>query len=128
MTRRRRKTDVAPFNPSLVLERPIRMADGSSTLARAYELGMRKCATKAIGGNMRDAEQLLKECRRYGLLDVPEPVDDHEYAIYVPKEWDYAEFLAQYDRFGSPPWPGERDGLIPLERWRPHHNGRIKLR
>jgi hypothetical protein len=66
---------------------------------------------------MAAAKRFLRELESYGLLDTPRPVDDHRYTLRVPKEWDYAAWLAMYDRFGPPPWRGQHDGLIPEDRW-----------
>ncbi len=89
---------------------------------------MRGCAIKAIGGDMRAAERFLQACRGAGLLEVTAPEDEHQYDYRVPKEWVTDDWVSMYEQFGPPPWRGERDGLIPLERWKAHYGRRPRTR
>lgn len=123
MSRPRSKKAVSQISAAEILELPIRAADGTTTAARAYELGMRQCAAKAIGGSMRHAKRFLRECLRYGLLTADDP-EEHECRYRVPDEWDQDEWWAMFLKFGPPPWPGEPDGLVPLERWKPSYGTR----
>lgn len=84
---------------------------GIQTKMHPWEASVRALAAKALGGNMRAARRFLERCLEAGLFEIPETVDDHQYRVTVPKDWDYSEFIAMYDRLGPPPWPGERDGM-----------------
>lgn len=66
---------------------------------------------------MAAAGAFLRELIRYGLIQIPEQKDDHQYVIRIPKDWDWEEWMWMFDQHGPPPWPGEHDGLIPEERW-----------
>lgn len=94
---------------------PVSLA-GKSERMHPIEAHLRSLVAQALRGSMRAAADFLLECGRVGLLEIPEPEDDHCYVIRIPKDWDQGEWMAAYVAFGPPPWKGERDGLIPIER------------
>ena len=107
-----------------ILERPVgRISQGGRAIC-AYEAAMRRAADRAANGNMAEAKRFLREMVSYGLLRIPESIDNHQYVLRVPKDWDWEEWNWMYDRYGPPPWPGEHDGLIPIERWKPTYGPR----
>jgi hypothetical protein len=77
---------------------------------------LRALVAKALSGDMRRARRFLKLCQEAGSFEVPEEVDDHQYVLRIPKDWDHDEWLAMYDQLGPPPWPGDRDGLVRHQR------------
>ncbi|MCW3848074.1 hypothetical protein OF829_12560 [Sphingomonas sp. LB-2] len=107
----------APLDIGKILHRRIQVVQGGVTKGmHPAEASIRSVASKAIGGCMRAAKRFLKQCESAGLFEMPEALDDHVYVHRVPKEWDYDEWRAKFDELGPPPWPGERDGLIPADR------------
>lgn len=126
MTRRNRPAN--QIDVAEVLNRPVGSFGRGGQKICAYEANMRHTAIQASVGNMPAARRFLGQLQKYGLLKIPEDVDDHKYIIRVPKEWEYAAWLAMYDRYGDPPWPGKHDGLIPRERWQERDGRRPKRR
>ena len=92
----------------------------------AYEAGMRRAAEDASTAKMAAAKRFLGALESYGLLECPEPADEHQYLIRLPKEWDYSAWLAMFDELGPPPWRGPSDGLIPAERWEANYGTRLR--
>lgn len=92
----------------------------------AFEAAMRRAAEDASKGKMPAAKLLLREFDYYGLLRTDAPVDDHEGHIRIPKEWDSDAWQAMYEVYGSPPWPGQHDGLVPEERWVANYGTRTR--
>lgn len=107
-----------------ILESPVgRARDGGPPIC-AYEAGLRRSAEKAANGNMSQARRFIRELESHGLLRIPEAVDDHEYLIRIPNEWDHHAWNAMFDHYGPPPWPGDHDGLISKERWEANYGSR----
>ncbi len=107
----------APLDIISILHRKITVVQGDTTKRMlSHDAAFRVLASKAIRGDMRAAARFLNECRAAGLFLIPEPVDDHVYSYVIPKEWDDEEWYAMYRQFGPPPWQGERNGLLPLDR------------
>jgi hypothetical protein len=121
---RRNKAAPEPLRPDQILERPIRSADGSTRGMCAFELGIRSNAIKAIQGDMKAAKYFLQQCRQQGLLERVNPDDNWGGVLRIPKDWNTEEWKEMCNKHGPPPWPGERDGLIPAERWKPHYGKR----
>lgn len=112
----RRKQLPISVDVRAILESPVgKLGDGRRI--SAYEAGMSRAAEQGASGNMGAARRFMRELRRYGRLRLPEPEDDHQYVIRIPKEWDHQEWTWMFDQHGPPPWPGDHDGLIPKERW-----------
>ncbi len=100
-----------------ILESPVgRIAENGPRIG-AYEASVRRAAEDASKGNMQSAKRFLGELTKYGLLTITEPADDHQYRILIPREWDGPAWHAMYNEYGPPPWHGEQDGLVPVERW-----------
>lgn len=114
MTRRKRPSK--QIDVSEILNRPVGKFGPAGDKMCAFEAGMRRAADQASAGNMSAARRFFDQLDRYGLLKIPNEVDDHKYLIRVPKEWEYEAWRAMYDTYGPPPWPGKHDGLIPKER------------
>ena len=106
-----------------ILESPVGQVSGGPPIC-AYEAAMRRAADKGASGNMREAGRFIRALIAYGLLEPPQFVDDHHYVLRIPKDWDHDEWHAMRERYGPPPWPGEHDGLIPIERWKPIYGPR----
>lgn len=122
MSRKRRPPN--QIDVRAILESPVGRVGEGGTPISAYEAAMRRAAEKASKGNMSEAKRFLREMEAYGLLTIAEAVDDHQYLIRIPKEWDHQAWNAMFDHYGPPPWPGEHDGLIPAERWEANYGRR----
>ena len=112
-----RKRKLFQIDVRAILESPVGRMPGGGRSICAYEAGMRRAVEDASKGKMQAAGRFLRELEKHGLMMVTEPTDDHQYVIRIPKEWDDVAWKAMFDEFGFPPWPGEHDGLIPVERW-----------
>lgn len=119
----RNKRGQLRFEVRAILESPVAKSDTGRPIG-AYEGSMRRAAEKGIQGKMGSAKRFFLEMQTCGLLELPEPTDDHRYVLTIPKEWDHAAWKAMLDEYGPPPWPGEHDGLVPEERWKPHYGKR----
>jgi hypothetical protein len=124
--RRSRKTITLDLRA--ILEKPVGTLGASKQQITPYEAGMRTAFVRAAQGSMRDAKRVVNECLRYGAFLLPTSHDDHRYVLHIPKDWNSDDWHEMYDRFGAPPWPGERDGLIPLERWKAIYGERPRPR
>jgi hypothetical protein len=111
-----------------ILEAPVARVGEAGRPICAYEASRRRAAHDAAAGNMKEAKRFLRELHSYGLLPRQAAADDHQYIIKIPKEWDDAEWSALFDKYGPPPWPGGRDGLIPKERWVDNYGTQIRPR
>jgi hypothetical protein len=123
MTRKKRRPK--SIDVRAILEKPIGALGGGRQIC-AYEASMRRAAEEAAAGKMRSAKRFVGALISYGLINIPEQEDDHRYVICVPKEWDYGEWLAMFDKYGPPPWRGEHDGLMPADRWQDRFGRRPK--
>lgn len=122
MSQRRRAPAI---DLSEVLNRSVRViVNGESRTMAPFAARVEQCVAKALRGDVLACERFLRWCLREGLVRKPEPYDDHQYFVTVPKDWDYNEFMKMYGRFGPPPWPGERDGLTASEREDRRRNGK----
>ena len=107
---------------SALLGEPIKVTlDGESKQIDPFEAELRSLVKRGKSGNMAAAKEFLRHCERSGLFEIPEDEDDHQWVLYIPKDWDSNKWHEIYDRLGAPPWPGDRDGLIPPERWAEIH-------
>lgn len=71
---------------------------------------------QALKGKVSAMAEFLKHCERVGLFAPP----DNGYqggVLSPPDDWSDEEFIAKLQELGPPPWPGERDGLIPEDQW-----------
>ena len=114
---RQKKPKRQPVDIRGILESPVGQVSGGPAIS-AYEAAMRRAADKAAAGNMAEARRFVRALIAYGVLEPPQLVDDHQYVLRIPKDWDGGEWHAMYRKYGAPPWPGEHDGLIPVERWK----------
>jgi hypothetical protein len=82
------------------------------------EARTRKSVERAMKGALKDALKCLASAEKYGLLPVPVHRSrcPGGAVLRIPWEWDTDEFIEMYRQHGDPPWPGDRDGLIPMER------------
>lgn len=92
--------------------------DGVLRTVSLEEARVRKLVQKALNGNLSAALKCLVLAEKHGILPVPV---HHSRCpggavLHIPWEWETDEFIAMYQRHGDPPWPGDRDGLIPLSR------------
>lgn len=115
-TRAKRVIDIGA-----ILRAPVEIKVGGKRVKRdEFEVRLRSLVESAVRGDFRAARDVLKIAERAGLIPV---LDEEEsgcgIVIRVPKDWDYDEWLANYKKYGIPPWPTERDGLIPPERCGP---------
>jgi hypothetical protein len=85
--------------------------NGKEERTSPFEAGLLSLVARASKGDMSAAQQFLRHCDEAGLFERPEPIDDHDYRLVIPKDWDWDEWLAMYEQFGMPPWKGERDGM-----------------
>jgi hypothetical protein len=89
-----------------------------------FEAKLRRLCQKALMGDVRATVRCIKLAEKYGVLSTPERPEHYPggAVLTIPYDWDKAVFIAMYKKHGDPPWPGERDGLIPPERrtkWNP---------
>ena len=121
---KKRKAPLLDFGA--ILSEPVKVTiNGTQRNCTPYEASMEKCLADALAGNTRACIRFIGACLRLGLVDKPQvPDDEHEYAWYIPKDWDQNEWLAKRQKDGPPPWTGERDGLTQEAReqlLRNHH-------
>lgn len=115
--RRKTKAQTGTIDPSSILDGPISMRVGDKVVELdPYEANFTALMRKAMSGDLRSAKLVLQACEEAGVLTEPEGQRGDGIRVTVPKEWDYSEWLSMFDKFGLPPWPGERDGLLPPER------------
>ncbi len=124
----RRKRPPKQIDVAKILNTPVGPLSEGGPPVDAFEVAMRKASIDATRGDMRAAKRFLRQLRKYCILKIPEVVDDHQYVLRIPKEWESDAWHAMYDAFGPPPWPGKHDGLIPLERWDSRYGERPKRR
>lgn len=118
---RRPRIDIAKS-----LTEPIQFSmNGREECRSPFEAGLLSLVAKAAKGSMRAAGKFLSYCGSAGLLEKPEETDDHQYRLEIPKDWKSDEWMENYNRFGAPPWKGERDGLTETVR-RERKNARRK--
>ena len=54
----------------------------------------------------------------------PTAYDDFRSKEVIPKDWEWDDWMVMHDKYGSPPWPGPRDGLTAEEREKWHSTQR----
>lgn len=117
MSRRLKRRAAGPVDFSVILNRKVEvLRNGEPSWMHPIEAGLRQLVAKAIRGDMKAAKRFLMLSREAGILRKPEPKDDHEYLVRIPKDWDRDEWWETYLRRGPPPWPGARDGLTVAAR------------
>jgi hypothetical protein len=111
---RRKNRKSWPLDISGRFNRPLDYkANGVEQRGSPVEIGLLSQVAKAIGkGHMPSARAFLRSCELCGLIEIPTFDDGHQYVLRIPKGWDDDEWMEMYDRFGPPPWKGERDGLV----------------
>ena len=69
-------------------------------------------------GDVKAAIKCIGLAEKYGLITpaIKRATYRGGAMLKIPWEWEREEFLEMYRKHGDPPWPGERDGLIPPER------------
>jgi len=101
-----------------LLDRPVRVTiNGTPRVMRPFEAELEQCVAKALKGEIKACAKIIGWCLREGLVPRLQPCDDHQYMAIIPKDWeDEEEFHRLYNKYGPPPWPGERDGLTASAR------------
>lgn len=102
-----------------ILTEPVLVAiDGVPRKVTMEEARVRKLVERAMKGDLKAALRCLGLAEKHRVL--PFLVRRSQYpggaVLRIPWEWEQKEFIAMYERYGDPPWPGDRDGLIPEER------------
>lgn len=112
----------AVINPRDYLRRPMKFSADD----KAYdplEVELINLFKLAHCGNMVAARRLLKHFVKARVIDVPKEEErEFPHCVYVPWNWSVNEFSRKYLEEGPPPWPGERDGVVPQEEldWHEH--------
>lgn len=117
--RPRSKAANQPPDVLAILSGPVVVAIGGvARKVSLEEARSRKLIERAMKGNLRAALKCLALAEKYGLIPSPKRRSfcPGGAILRIPWEWERHEFIAMYQRRGDPPWPGVRDGLIPLER------------
>jgi hypothetical protein len=111
------------FDIGALLREPVELkVQGQRVKRDEFEVRLRSLADKALKGDVRAAGDLLKYAERAGLI--PSGEDDEGtcgITVVVPKEWDWLEWHANFEKFGLPPWDTDPDGLVPPERRKDFH-------
>ncbi|MES2904390.1 MAG: DUF5681 domain-containing protein [Pseudomonadota bacterium] len=108
-----------PLDVLQILTEPVSIRiNGDTQKVSLAEARLRQLITKAMKGDVKAAIKCIRLAEKYKLIT---PAIKHETYpgganLTIPREWTADEFLEMYQKFGDPPWPGERDGLIPPER------------
>lgn len=120
---RRKRKDAGPVDAATLLGASVTITRNGRTMKiDPRQLAIESQFKRAFGGDIRSARAVIKLLVDADLLKFSEE-DDHVYCYLAPKEWDFEEWLDKYYSEGPPPWPGERDGLIPIERRDPQKRG-----
>ena len=100
-------------------EQPVTVAvNGEAKKVHPFEAALTNIAQRAIEKkDMRAAKRFLGYCADAGLIVDPRRQGDGPASYRVSSAWDYEEWLECYKRYGSPPWPGPRNGLF-NDDWR----------
>lgn len=85
--------------------------NGQDECKSPFEAGLLSTVGKGIKGDMTAARRFLGMCNSARMFERPKEIDDHQYVLRVPKDWDHEEWMAMYEKFGPPPWREDRDGL-----------------
>ena len=110
--RRRRSPPISQTDVAALLSEPLPVRTGGVVRQMsAFEIGLRKLLKAALQErDLKAALTVLKLCEDYAIIEpAPDPLSGG--VLVVPKSWDPDEWMAMFDRFGAPPWPGPRSGL-----------------
>lgn len=100
------------------LDEPVSVVVNGRPLKRnEFEVRLSSLLKRGLKGNVLAIKQVLRYAERAAMFEVTPPLSLHPGVAYVPKDWDKAEWEENYRLFGPPPWKGERNGLIPEDRW-----------
>ncbi len=104
-------TKRSPIDVAAILDGPVTVSKGGTTeTMSAFEARVRNLARRAIkDAHTKSAIEFVKLCVKYDALNHKKPLFSN--ILTLPKGWEMDEFLAMLERYGPPPWPGERTGL-----------------
>lgn len=119
MSRRRKSSPHVDVAQILLSPVTVRINDEVKKLD-PFAAQLETCVSKALRGDIRACAKFIRLCLKEGLIQKPAAFDDFRSREVIPKDWDRDEWKAMYWKYGSPPWPGPRDGLTAEERdeWR----------
>jgi len=89
---------------------PVKSA-GCTTTMDPFEAGLRKLAQNAMH-KLKDAINFVEFCEKYRALSVEKNAKQTSGVLIIPRAWDHDEWMAMLHKYGAPPWPGKRSGLI----------------
>lgn len=116
--RKGKKQAKAVIDVSELLSEPMRVTvDGKAVLRDEFEVRLSSLLKRALKEDVAALGKVLAHADRDGLLEIKPQKEIHPSRVLIPKDWDPVEWKEMYDRFGAPPWKGDRDGLIPEDRW-----------
>lgn len=105
-----------PLDAETLLSAPVSIKkNGRKMTVDPRQLATESQFKRAFKGDIRAARACFEKCVAAGLLR-EWTEDEHQFVLVVPQDWDRDEWYAKYAELGPPPWPGERDGLVPPER------------
>lgn len=112
--RQRKNRKPGPIDLSAKFNRPLDYkVNGVEHRGSPVEIGLLSQVARAVGkGHMPSARIFLRSCELCGLIAAPTFKDDFPGRVRIPKDWDRDEWMEMFDRYGLPPWPGKRDGLV----------------
>ena len=95
-----------------VLNGPVKVKVGDKVQTMSpIEAEYEQLAMRAMNGDVQAGIQFVRLCIKEGLVARAQPDDDWDYRLIIPDDWSNEEWSANFDKYGPPPWPGERDGL-----------------
>lgn len=116
---RPRKSKARRLDVLQILTAPVSMrVNGGARKVSLAEARIRQMVMKAMNGDVKAAIKCVRLAEKHGLL-VPatrRQTCPGGAVLRIPWEWETDEFIEMYQKYGDPPWPGARDGLIPPER------------
>ena len=105
-----------PLDAETLLSAPISVTkNGRKLNLDPRELAIESQFRRALKGEIGAVRACLEKCIAAGLLR-EWAEDEHQHFHEVPREWGWDEWRSKYHELGPPPWPGERDGLVPPKR------------
>ena len=115
---RRKKADKT-IDVRALLSKPMTIGDGAGTRkVHSFELSLTSICQKAIKGDMRAAATAMDYFYRYGVIGIHDDAKEWPSRLEVPVDYDYDEWMANYELLGPPPWPFEHDGISRLQELR----------
>lgn len=115
MSRKKRKA--ASIDAAKLLNGAVRVKVGDRVQTMSpIQAEFEQLATLALGGCVKSMCRFLREALRLGVIEKAMPELEYPMRLEIPKDWDRDEFMAQYEKYGFPPWPGPRDGLTEAAR------------